>query len=158
MPCLAEGDRGLWRAGTRGSRARRPRSLDPAGYRRLALLSGPSQRSAYAITLGPMAARIALPRFGAQHPGDTVRPEAEPVPAIATPRCRGVRHQKRRPGPDRQQQVAGAYARAVGHRGVGTHVGEAFALGQPSSALSQPGQTNPPANRARKGNARTCFP
>ena len=32
-----------------------------------------------AITLGPMAAHIALPWFGAQYPGDTVRPEAELV-------------------------------------------------------------------------------
>src|SRR5947208_16097133 len=52
---------------------------------------------------------------------------------------RGLRrHQKRRPEPDRQRQLAGMHDRAGGHRGlptaVGAFIGEGFGLQQPSSA------------------------
>src|SRR5438132_1541600 len=52
---------------------------------------------------------------------------------------RGLRrHQKRRPEPDRQRQLAVMHERAGGHRGlpaaIGASIGEGFGLEQPGTA------------------------
>src|SRR5205085_11380684 len=48
------------------------------------------------------------------------------------------RHQKRRPAPDRQLQLAVMHERAGGHRGlraaIGASIGEGFGLEQPGTA------------------------
>jgi len=59
--CPYARDRGLWQARTPCFRARRRRSPYPAGHRQLALVPGHPAVRHNAITLGAMAAHIALP-------------------------------------------------------------------------------------------------
>ena len=76
-------------------------------------------------------------QLGGQHPGGSVRAEAQLALQLQRRDAVGVRrHQKRRPEPHRQRQLAGMHDRASGHRGlptaIGAFIGEGFGLQQPS--------------------------
>ena len=63
-------------------------------------------------------------QLGAQHPGGALGAKPELVLQLQRRDAVGVRgHQKRRPEPDRQRQLAGVHNRAGGHRGLTTAVG-----------------------------------
>ena len=87
-------------------------------------------------------------QLGAQHPGGSVRAEAELALQLQSRDAVGVRrHQKRRPEPGRQRQLAGMHNRPGGYRGLpaagGTLVSEGLRLQQPSSALAAAGAHKP---------------
>ena len=120
-----------------------------------------AERDDRLVGLDQAAERLALrvdhgaAQLGAQHPGGSVRAEAELALQLQRRDAVGVRrHQKRRPEPNRQRQLAGMHDRAGGHRGlptaIGAFIGEGFGLQQPSTALAATGQTNPSGQRRSK--------
>jgi len=94
------------------------------------------------VGLDHAAERLALgvdqgaAQLGGQHPGGSIRTQAL---QLQRRDAVGVRcHQKRRPKPDRQRQLADMHDRASGHRGlpsaIGSFIGKGFGLQQPSTA------------------------
>src|SRR6516225_9472580 len=80
-------------------------------------------------------------QLGAQHPGGAVRAKAELALQLQRRNAVGMRrHQKRRPEPSGQRQLAGMHNRAGGYRGLTTTaaalIGKCLGLQQPSSALA----------------------
>src|SRR6516162_4687697 len=80
-------------------------------------------------------------QLAAQHPGGSVRAQAELALQLQCRDAIGVRrHEKRGPEPDRQRQLAGVHDRAGGPRGLtataGTLIGEGFSLEPPGAAFA----------------------
>src|SRR6516164_6556279 len=80
-------------------------------------------------------------QLAAQHPGGSVRAQAELALQLQCRDAIGVRrHEKRGPEPDRQRQLAGVHDRAGGHRGLtataGTLIDEGFSLEPPGAAFA----------------------
>src|SRR5215469_8576890 len=106
------------------------------------------------ICLDNAAQRLAIrvdhgaAQLGAQHPGGSVRAEAKLALQLQSRNAVGVRgHQKGRPEPGGQRQLAGMHDRAGGHRGLpaagGTFIGEWFGLQTPGAAAAASGADKP---------------
>ena len=116
---------------------------------RLIGLDDAAQRLALRVDHGPT-------QLGAQHPGGSVRAEAELALQLDGRDAVGVcRHQICRPEPRRQRQLAGMYDRPGRHGGLppagGTLIGEGLCLQKPGSAVTAAGAYEPfrPAPRKK---------
>src|SRR5215469_18533518 len=129
-----------------------PTPLRPAGTNDRVILG--AERDDRFICLDNAAQRLAIrvdhgaAQLGAQHPGGSVRAEAKLALQLQSRNAVGVRgHQKGRPEPGGQRQLAGMHDGAGGHRGLpaagGTFIGEWFGLQTPGAAAAASGADKP---------------
>ena len=121
---------------------------------RLVGLDDAAQRLALRVDHGPA-------QLGAQHPGGSVRAEAELALQLHGRDTVGVRrHQKRRPEPPGQRQLAGVHDGPGRHRGLpaagGTFIGEGLGLQKPGAAVAATGADEPFRPTACEQVFRTC--
>src|SRR4029077_20369999 len=142
-----------------------PTPLRPAGTTTGSVLG--AERNDRLVGLDDAAQRLALrvdhgpAQLGAQHPGGSVRAEAELALQLHGRDAVGVRrHQKRRPEPPGQRQLAGVHDGPGRHRGLpaagGTFIGEGLGLQKPGPAVAATGADEPFRPTACEQVFRTC--
>jgi hypothetical protein len=112
-----------------------------------------------ALELDQRSRKLALGSGHRPNPANPVGTQAELALQLQGRDAIGVRgHQKGRPEPGGQRQLAAVHARAGGHRGLATAggalIGERLGLQSPGATTAATWQTNPSASAARRGTSR----